>query len=498
MKVDRILRTVLILAVILLFVAVLAGMLFITESALNVWDRLREAPAWLVAAYAGVLIAIAVTAVWVVWRFLLPRRSRRDEQKQPVFSEDALKDRLAAAEAAGVDVAAARGELTALDERRAIGRIHLALFGEISTGKSSLIRALVPGAAVETSPVGGSTRELARYQWHSPNGEEVVLTDVPGTGAVGGEFDDLAREEALRAHVVLYLCDGDLSRQEAAALGQVVAVGKPTILVLNKTDQYTGEELHQVMERLQARLQDLRPEAPAVAVRVSAREDEVVMERGPDGELIERRRAREPDIAELVLALNEQLTRGRDEMDRRRDAAVFALATEKLQAAETAYRARRAEEIIRSYTRKAVIGALAAVSPGTDIVIQGYLGTAMTRALSALYGISPRDLDIEQFLNLSQSRVGRALPLTLAVAGNGLKAFPGVGTVAGGLVHAVAYGLIFDALGRSLVQALAARGRFSPEAAAEQFEENLSEYLETGVRRVAQIALREQARRRDE
>ena len=94
--------------------------------------------------------------------------------------------------------------------------------------------------------------------------------------------------------------------------------------------------------------------------------------------------------------------------------------------------------------------------------------------------------------------MGRALPLTLAVAGNGLKAFPGVGTVAGGLVHAVAYGLIFDALGRSLVQALAARGRFSPEAAAEQFEENLSEYLETGVRRVAQIALREQARRRDE
>src|SRR6056297_3122662 len=489
MKVDRILRTVLILAVILLFVAVIAGMLFITESALNVWDRLREAPAWLVVTYAGVLIAIALAAVWIVWRFLLPRRSRERAEAGPVFSEEALKDRLTSAEAVGVDVAAARSELAALDERRISGRIHLALFGEISTGKSSLIRALVPGAEVETSPVGGSTREIARYQWHSPNGEEVVLTDVPGTGAVGGEFDALAREEVLRAHVVLYLCDGDLSRQEAEALGQLVDVGKPTILVLNKTDQYTEEDLYQVMERLQA---------PAVAVRVSAREDEAVMEEAPDGELVERRRPREPDIAELVLALNEQLSRGRDDMDRRRDAAVFALATEKLQAAETAYRARRAEEIIRSHTRKAVIGALAAVTPGTDIVIQGYLGTAMTRALSALYGISPRDLDIEQFLNLSQSRAGRALPLTLAVAGNGLKAFPGVGTVAGGLVHAVAYGLIFDALGRSLVQALAARGRFSPEAAAEQFEENLSEYLETGVRRVAQIALREQARRGDE
>ena len=38
-------------------------------------------------------------------------------------------------------------------------------------------------------------------------------------------------------------------------------------------------------------------------------------------------------------------------------------------------------------------------------------------------------------------RAGKALPLSLAVAGNGLKAFPGVGTVAGGIAHAVAYGL---------------------------------------------------------
>lgn len=499
MKVDRVLRVVLVLAVMLLFVALLAAMLFITESALNVWDRLREAPSWLVVAYAGVLAAIALAAVWIVWRFLLPRRGRgRRSDAPPVFSEDALTARLAEAEAAGVDVGGARGELADLAERRASGRIHLALFGEISTGKSTLIRALVPGADAEVGPVGGSTREIARYRWTSPSGAEVVLVDVPGTGGVGAEFDAVAREEALRAHVVLYLCDGDLARQEAEALAQLVRVGKPSILVLNKTDQYTREELYLVMERLQARLQDLEPAETAVVVRVSAREDETVMEEGADGRLLERRRRREPDIAELVLALNEQLTRSREDLDRRRDAAVFALATEKLDAAETAYRARRAEELIRSYTRKAVVGALAAVSPGTDIVIQGYLGTAMTRSLSALYGVSPRDLDIEQFLNLSQSRVGRALPLTLAVAGNGLKAFPGVGTLAGGLVHAVAYGLIFDALGRSLVQALAAHGRFSPEAAAEQFEENLSEYLETGVRRVAQIALREQSRIRED
>src|SRR5690606_6697946 len=180
-----------------------------------------------------------------------------------------------------------------------------------------------------------------------------------------------------------------------------------------------------------------------------------------------------------------------------RDRAVFSLAAEKLDEAEQRYRAERAEQIVRSSTRKAVIGALAAVSPGTDIVIQGYIGTTMTRALCKLYGTAPRDLEIEEFLTLSQSRVGRAIPITLAVAGNGLKAFPGVGTVAGGLVHAVAYGLIFDALGRSLVQSLEKHGRLRPKAAAGEFEEALGEHLESGVRHVARMALAVDRERRE-
>jgi len=175
----------------------------------------------------------------------------------------------------------------------------------------------------------------------------------------------------------------------------------------------------------------------------------------------------------------------------RRERAVFRMATARLAEAEREYRAQRSEQIIRSATRKAVIGAMAAISPGTDILIQGYVGTTMTQQLCRLYGAAPRDLDIEEFLSLSQSRVGRALPLTLAVAGNGLKAFPGIGTVAGGFVHAVAYGLIFDALGRSLVQTLSKHGELLPEVAAKEFEEGINEHVEAGVRRIARMALEE-------
>ena len=117
----------------------------------------------------------------------------------------------------------------------------------------------------------------------------------------------------------------------------------------------------------------------------------------------------------------------------------------------------------------------------------------MTRELCDLYGVTARDVDVEDFLNLSQSRAGKALPLSLAVAGNGLKAFPGVGTVAGGLVHAVAYGLIFDALGRSLVLTLRKHGELDPGTAVADFEDGISEHIEAGVRQVTSMALEQKA-----
>ena len=271
-----------------------------------------------------------------------------------------------------------------------------------------------------------------------------------------------------------------------------LTLDKPLVLVMNKSDRFDVEEQAALMQRLLEHLDRMGGTVDRDrVVAVSAGGEVDVIERGPEGTEDVVRRQRSADIAVLVVAINRLLEDATETIDQRRDRAVFRLAADKLAEAEIAYRVQRSEQIIRSATRKAVVGALAAVSPGTDVLIQGYIGTRMTQELCKLYGATPRDLDIEEFLNLSQSRVGRALPLSLAVAGNGLKAFPGLGTVAGGLVHAVAYGLIFDALGRSLVLTLSRHGELLPDVAAKEFEEGISEHIETGVRRVAKMALDE-------
>ena len=491
MKLDRFIRVAIAVVILLVFIVATGALLFISESALNVWDRLRAGPAVLLYAYVGIMLLLVFTALWLIWRLVIRRKIAPEKKVSAApLSKDDIEARLREAEAVGVDVTEAQAELKELASRR--NAVHLCFFGEVSAGKSSLIKALVPEANVVVDVVGGSTDDVRHYRWRDDSGAEILLTDVPGIGGHEDGLTTVAVDEARRANVVLFVCDSDLTRPEVASIRALLEFDKPLVIVLNKADRYSAEEQAALMQQLLDRVDDVGGELEREhVVAVSAGGEVDVIERGVDGRETPSRRTRPADIGVLVVAINRLLAEEGASLDTRRERAVFRMAAARLAEAEGEYRLQRSEQVIRSATRKAIIGALAAISPGTDILIQGYIGTAMTQQLCKLYGAAPRDLDIEEFLSLSQSRVGRALPLSLAVAGNGLKAFPGIGTVAGGLVHAVAYGLIFDALGRSLVLTLSKHGELLPDVAVKEFEEGISEHLEAGVRRVAKMALAE-------
>jgi len=493
MKLDRFIRVAIAVVVLLVFIVATGALLFISESALNVWDRLKAGPPALLYAYVSVMLLLTVTALWLIWRLVIRRKiSPAKTMGSAPLSRTDIESRLKEAERAGVDVSEAQAELKELAARK--DTVHLCFFGEVSSGKSSLIKALVPDANVVVDVVGGSTDDVRHHRWRDDSGAEILLTDVPGIGGNEDGLTEMATEEAKRANVVLFVCDSDLTRPEIASITSLLTFDKPLVIVLNKADRFNADEQAALMEKLLERIDTIGGQLDRDhVVAVSAGGEIDVIERGTDGSEECARRTRPADIGVLVVAINRMLAEEGESLDVRRERAVFRMAAARLAEAEGEYRLQRSEQIIRSSTRKAIVGALAAISPGTDILIQGYIGTAMTQELCKLYGATPRDLDIEEFLNLSQSRVGRALPLSLAVAGNGLKAFPGLGTVAGGAVHAVAYGLIFDALGRSLVLTLSRHGELLPEVAAREFEEGISGHLEAGVRRVAKMALDEKA-----
>jgi hypothetical protein len=134
------------------------------------------------------------------------------------------------------------------------------------------------------------------------------------------------------------------------------------------------------------------------------------------------------------------------------------------------------------------------MTPGTDILIQGYLASQMVKELTKLYEVPVRKMDIELLLQLVQRHVKGHSTLLLAIAGNTLKAFPGVGTLSGGILHAIAYGYLFDALGRGVAGSLASRGELHPVQVANQFKESLGEDLKATSQHYAKLALEEISR----
>lgn len=472
MKILRPMRLTGALIILLALALLLILLLFATESALNVWARLREAPAWVAAAWLAVVALLAGAGLLLAWRLVFGRARRRASQPDEPPDEATLNERLERARAAGIAVDSAAAEMTERQRRLKEGAVYVSFFGQVSTGKSALIRALAPEARSPSDPRGGTTRDVSHHEWTTPAGDRIRLADVPGSDEAAGQMDEAARAEALRAHAVVYVCDGDLSASQWRALQELMAFEKPLVVALNKMDRYHPDELDLIRKRIEQRLGDA---GDVVTVQADGN--------GP---------ARVGDLADAIQAC---LDRNQAALERLRDSAVFRLADQQLSEAEAAYRAEEADRIVHRYSRRAMVGALAAVTPGSDLVIQGALGAAMLKELANLHDVPIRQLDLDRFLELAGGRVRRTTSIVLAVAGNGLKAFPGVGTVTGGLMHAVAYGMIFESLGQAAARTMATRGALRPLPAAQAFEDDLRESLSTRAQNAAAVAL-EEARKR--
>ena len=117
MKIDRVLRIVFALLILFVFIISIAALLFVTESALNVWDRLVQGPRWLLYAYMGGLGVISLLTVWMTWRLVAKRKFNADTPVRPVLSREEIERRLREAEASGMQASEARAEMQELAPR---------------------------------------------------------------------------------------------------------------------------------------------------------------------------------------------------------------------------------------------------------------------------------------------------------------------------------------------------------------------------------------------
>jgi GTP-binding protein EngB required for normal cell division len=497
---QRPLRLLLIAVLAAVLVALLWLLLGALRSAVGLWQALRDLPAWAQSTAVIAIAALILGFAFVAWRILHPRPRKPVVVAAPKRSE--VVQRLDTLAQQRVDTEALQAELVELDRRAQDSELYVALFGEISSGKSSLIAAIADAARGRSAPtdsslpqadvLGGTTTAVAHYRAslgsdELANARELILADVPGSHEVAGlARETIARDEALRAHIVLYVCASDLTRDQDAELRWLRGFGKPLVLVLNKADQFRAGERETLQRMLGERYRALTD----AQVVVSAGGTETFERRLADGRSERVVRDRLPAIGALLKLLDHYAAHGAGALEPAREAAVLTAINARADSLALAARETNADAIVTKYTRRAVVGALAAVMPGSDLVIQAVLATALIRELSKLYEVPVRDIDIDGFLGQVKLTLRTSTSLVLAIAGNAAKAFPGLGTLGGGLLHAIAYGLIFDSLGRAVAITLRDRHALDSDAAASALKTLLADSSADRLRRIAEFALR--------
>ena len=152
------------------------------------------------------------------------------------------------------------------------GHVHIAVFGRVGVGKSSLLNALLGEQRFSASPLHGETRESGRAPWAEEDAGGVYLIDTPGIDEIGGEDRErIAREVASRADLLLFVAESDLTAVELEAMRSLATDPRPMLLVLNKADRYSDDERDRLLGRLAERVAGLIPAKDILAASAAPR-----------------------------------------------------------------------------------------------------------------------------------------------------------------------------------------------------------------------------------
>ncbi len=275
------------------------------------------------------------------------------------------------------------------------GRVDIVVFGEISTGKSAMINALIGEEAASVSAEGGWTRESWLVAWdkcgyHIPGlaDSKVALIDTPGINEVEGDTRaQLARDAAAHGDLILFVTDSDLNLTEYESLQQLIQMNRPVIVVLNKRDLYSQQELDELVSGIRdERLADMLGPQDLVLTSADPRKIEYVIEE-EDGKTHTELRAPAPDTEALRARILDVL--GRDgKALLALNAAMFASdKSDKVASVKIKMRDRTSSRLIWTYAASKAVATAANPVPLLDIFGGTLVDASQVVALGKVYDI---------------------------------------------------------------------------------------------------------------
>src|SRR5919199_3000737 len=194
-----------------------------------------------------------------------------------------LRELLAAETSASDDLRQVRQAELDLDEL-----FLLVIVGEFNAGKSAFINALI-GGPVMREGVTPTTAVITRLRYAPAPTErregpllevgypldllrDVAVVDTPGTNAIVREHEEITGHFVPRADLVLFVTSADrpFTESERAFMERIRAWGKKVVVILNKVDLLSADQVDEQVEFVRAgveRLVGFRPTVFAVSAR---------------------------------------------------------------------------------------------------------------------------------------------------------------------------------------------------------------------------------------
>ncbi|HUN98010.1 MAG TPA: DUF697 domain-containing protein [Bradyrhizobium sp.] len=186
------------------------------------------------------------------------------------------------------------------------GRLEIAAFGEVGSGKSALLNALAGETVFAVSAEHGSTDKISKTGFKNTR---LVLVDTPGINEAAGELRGKLAEETVRyTDLVLFVVDGDLNRVELAAFTELSNLHKPIVLVINKADLLGPAQIKEISESILRKVGNRIGADDIVLASAAPRETEREIHKA-DGSIEIRRVQPKPRIEALEARMLEVLDR---------------------------------------------------------------------------------------------------------------------------------------------------------------------------------------------
>ena len=267
------------------------------------------------------------------------------------------------------------------------GHLHIAAVGRVSTGKSSLLNALIGEKRFAASPLHGETRESSMAAWNEIEAGGAYLIDTPGLDEAGGEDRErIAREVAGRADLIIFVLDSDITDSELTALRMLVAAGRPVLIALNKRDLYTSDETASLLASIRAKTEGLVPARQVLAVAAEPRPQQVI-EIDASGVETTSERERDAQIDELRLRLWD-IIEAEGKTLAALNASLFAASLSD-QVGQRILEARReiGERLIRTYCIAKGVAVAFNPVPVADLFAAAFIDVGMVMHLSRVYDL---------------------------------------------------------------------------------------------------------------